>query len=247
MPGDELVSVPTTLTVLGPAFTVTPDSVFESLEKGETSTKKLLLKNTGTGDYDYSITILNKGVSSVFAKSTSKVSGERIEPVRRTSAFTGQANDIRSSTLIPTTGAASLRTASVGLATTTLYETDFEDFAPGDINGQNGWAGQFGNWTIETENASSGSQHFRGLADGLGQSLAFSPVVAIGSDPKSTTTLKLNIQGSGVTWQIIPQSPTAQLVNTRLSFNADGSVQALVSDGAGGASYVTIPATVPSG
>jgi|GEM_PF-1262444 len=251
VPGDELVSVPTTLTVLGPAFTVTPDSVFESLEKGETSTKKLVLKNTGTGDYDYSITILNKGVSSVIAKRlpvAAKPSGERIDPVKRTSVFAGQANDILSARLIPTTGGASLRTASsVGQSTTTLYETDFEDFTLGDINGQNGWAGQWGNWTIEAENASSGTQHFRGLADGLGQSLAFSPVVAIGSDPKSTTTLKLNIQGSGVTWQIIPQSPTAQLVNTRLSFNANGSVQALVSDGAGGGSYVTIPATVPSG
>lgn len=251
VPGKELVPVPTVLTVLGPAFTVTPDSLNEELEKGETSTRTLVLKNAGTGDYDYAITIANKGVSGISSKrisAISKASAQRIESVKRESAFTGKSNDLLSQQWIPTSNGANLRSGtSVGQNAVTLYETDFEDFTPGDIDGQNGWEAQFGNWTIESENASSGSQHFRGLADGLGQSLAFSPVVEIGTDPKSTTTLKLNIQGTGVTWQIIPQSPTAQLVNTRFSFAANGSIQALVSDGAGGASYVTIPATVPSG
>jgi hypothetical protein len=49
------------------------------------------------------------------------------------------------------------------------------------------------------------------------------------------------------TWQIIPQSNSEALVNTRFEFTASGGLRTLVSDGAGGGFYQDITATVPSG
>src|SRR6187549_2096303 len=59
--------------------------------------------------------------------------------------------------------------------------------------------------------------------------------------------MKLNLQGSGVTWQIIPQSTSAEVVNTRIQFGADGKVTALVSDGADDAFYADVTAAIPNG
>ncbi len=108
--------------------------------------------------------------------------------------------------------------------------------------------GQWGNWTAEAINPASGALHFRGLADGLGLSLAFSPEVAIGSEDKSTVSVQnVDATGTGVTWQFIPQSPSAGFLNTRIQISPDRSVQALVNDGAGGASFVETGATAPAG
>ncbi|MEQ8573257.1 MAG: choice-of-anchor J domain-containing protein, partial [Fulvivirga sp.] len=126
-------------------------------------------------------------------------------------------------------------------------ETGFEDFLLGDVNAQNGWAGQFGNWTIEDSNPLEGNLHFRGLSDGLGQSVAFSPVVAIGSDPVSSVSMGLEVAGTGVTWDIIPQSPTAESVNTRLRFDPSGTVSVLVNDPDLGGVFVPTGASTPSG
>jgi hypothetical protein len=123
--------------------------------------------------------------------------------------------------------------------------TDFETFSLGDINNQQGWIGQFANWTIESSNPNSGSQHFEGLSDGFGQSLAFSPDVGIGGDAKSSLVCDLFFDGSGVTWQIIPQSPTDAFVVTRIQVDPAGNLSALVDNGGG--VFQPIPATLPTG
>jgi hypothetical protein len=97
---------------------------------------------------------------------------------------------------------------------------------------------------VEAEDPFGGLQHFRGLSDGFGFTGAITPGVAIGTAPKSTVTLKANVQGAGVTWQIVPQSPSTGFVNTRIQFGADG-ITALVDDGADGV-FQPIGAT-PSG
>jgi subtilisin family serine protease len=245
VPGQELVSIPVELTVLGPQFTVTPDSLHQQLNKGQTATQTLVLSNNGSGDHAFEIRIEELGLAPVGVARqpvNGPVAGATSEPFipeRMSKVVSPYADANGISALLPANALPS--------ATSTLYATDFEEFALGNINGQNGWSGQFGNWRVETFNPSSGQKHFRGLSDGFGQSLSFSPVVAIGSEPKSTATMKLNRQGSGVTWQVIPQSPAAGLVNTRVQFNPDGSSQALVSDGAGGAFFAPISASVPTG
>jgi hypothetical protein len=254
VPGKELISVPATLNVLGPEFTVTPDSIYEALEKGETSTRTLVLSNNGSSDQPFNISVENKGVSSVsLIKSLTTSNGTHTSAGRSSAAAKKDQSSGRVAVNLTGTQSLSSGREAGRLSTQEAplsveqYATDFESFALGDINGQQGWAGQFANWTIEGTNPSSGSQHFRGLSDGFGFTLAFSPEVSIGAEDKSTLTTKINVEGTGVTWQIIPQSPSAGFVNTRIQFSPDGSAQALVSDGAGGGSFAEIPASVPSG
>lgn len=253
VPGSELVFVPVLLEVLGPEFTVTPDSLVEELEKGETSVHTLVLQNNGFGDQAFEVSVRNlpQGSSVVPVLSVQQktpAAKARIASLeRRQEPFSGKEADITGTSVLVNSARVAQRSGISLLAATELYATGFENFALGDVTGQEDWFGQFGNWTIESANASGGTQHFRGLSDGLGQSLAFSPQVAVGSEDKSTTTMKLNVLGTGVTWQIIPQSPTAGFLNTRVQFGPGGGATALVSDGAGGGVYLPINAAVPAG
>lgn len=253
VPGNGLVSVPALLEVLGPEFTVEPDSLYEEVEKGETSSRTLILTNNGASDHSFDVSVrtntLNKGPVpsiSVSRKPLAVKVKNETAVTKRTTASTSIVSLEGKNALINPRANAAKKQGAVPLATTFLYATDFEDFSTGDITDQEGWFGQFGNWTIEEENALSGTKHFRGLADGLGQSLAFSPAVSIGSEPKSTATMKIDLTGSNVTWQIIPQSTSAGSVNTRIQFSPDGSVQAMIFDGSGPV-FADIPASVPSG
>lgn len=125
--------------------------------------------------------------------------------------------------------------------------TGFETFGLGDINGQQSWAGQFGNWVITDERPNTGTQHIESVSDGLGQTLLLSPNVGIGSDPVNSVGFSVQISGTGASWELVPQSPTAMLVVTRLEIAADGSVNALVSDGMGGGGFTPIGFTMPVG
>jgi len=109
--------------------------------------------------------------------------------------------------------------------------TGFETFALGDIDTQEGWIGQFGNWTIDNENPHDGAQHINVLSDGFGQSLAFSPDVGIGGDSNSSMSCWVDYNGAGVTWQLIPQSPTDGSVVTRVQIDTAGNIACLVDDG----------------
>jgi hypothetical protein len=246
-PNQELVSVPATLTVLGPEFVVTPDSLSEELEKGQTVTRTLVLQNNGPDDHNYTVTVAGALSASVSKITTTqaRIAATPADKAKQKAAARQAIDYSSKESLSLNTGNAASR-AAVVQASTTQYETDFEGFALGDINGQDGWFGQFGNWTVEATNPFSGTQHFHGLADGLGVSGAVTPLVAAGSEDKSTATMKLNIQGTGVTWQIIPESPATNLVNTRIQFGPDGIASALVSDGAGGAAFEAF-GTTPSG
>lgn len=250
VPTKESISVPVTLHVLGPEFSVAPDSLYVSADKGQVVSKTIVLTNHGNVDQNYKVSVLNKG--SVDRKALMKTSLEKVaKPF--VSSKRKISND-KSFNILPIADKHALHVASNAAARSlaivqhgVLYTTDFEAFAEGDIDEQEGWAAQYGNWVVDTVNPSSESKHLHAVADGQGQTLAFSPEVGIGTKAKSTATMKMNIQGSGVTWQVIPQSTTAELVNTRISFGADGKVTALVSNGADDALYADVPATVPEG
>lgn len=230
-PSSSLVEVPVTLTVLGPPVTASPESLESTLEKGQTETQIVTLTNNSDSEASYEVAIEDATVASV----TTRIN----EPLaKRTAPYTG--------VLVRTNSTAAIISNNAVRLSTEQYATNFESFALGDVNGQDGWVGQFANWTIGAANPSDGSQNFRGLADGFGQALAFTPEVPVGSDALSSFSAMVQIQGSGVTWQIIPQSTTAELVNTRLQFNGDGSIDVLAEDGAGG-SFQTLPVTTPSG
>lgn len=236
-PSNSEIEVPVTLEVQGVAVTASPESFNVSLEQGRSSTETLTLSNAGVADVTFSIAVDDQGIQAptldiINARGT-------IPLVNRTSAYNG-ANYSLSSAIVPQGGV-------INALGEIQYETGFEDFLLGDINGQNGWSGQFANWAIETSNPQAGSVQMRSLSDGLGQTLAFSPLVAIGSDPISSTSMDVSIAGSGVTWQIIPQSPEASSVNTRLIFDTSGAVSVLVNDPVAGAIAVPTGVSTPEG
>ncbi len=232
-PANSSIAVPVTLTVLGPPVEALPSSFSVILEEDQSVTETLTLKNNSQTDATYDISIQNVTTSGI------SVSLSPVPLVARTEAFSG--------TPIPQSSFSAITSMSTTQYATTQYATGFEDFAPGDIDGQQGWAGQFGNWAIGTSNPSEGNQSIESLSDGLGQTLAFSPTVPVGTEPFSSVSAMVEVQGSGVTWELIPQSNTAGLVNTRLRFNANGSIDVLVSDGVGGSAFELLPITTPTG
>lgn len=125
--------------------------------------------------------------------------------------------------------------------------TGFETFTLGDINTQQGWTGQFGNWVIDNTRPNTGAQHVESVSDGLGQTLLFSPDVGIGVNPVNSAGFSVQISGTGASWQLAIQSPSAGFVNTQIQIAADGSVNALVSDGMGGGGFVPIGFSMPLG
>ncbi len=254
VPYHQLISIPAALTVLGPEFTISPDSLYDELENQQTSTHTLILSNNGPDDHSFTVAVQGSGFSTSSVKITKPLSTARkasANPAKQKQQKSARKkNDkdgINVITTAPESGRMAKRVSAVAPSSVGLYTTDFESLSIGDINGQDGWYGQWGNWTVEAENPSGGAQHFRGLADGFGYSFSISPTVPIGSDATSTVSMKVNLQGSNASWQIAPQSPTAGLIVTRIGFETDGSMTALVSDGAGGGFFETIASTIPSG
>jgi len=231
-----VASVFAMMEVLEPAeIEVNPTSLEQTLVTGFSDTQTLSITNNGESILRYNLGGFAKDaeVVSVTSKPADRIVGDK-----RQTPYGGKLY----------TGVEAIKIGNVSRqAAAPLYGTDFESFDTGDIDGQNGWVGQFGNWTVESENADSGNQHFRGLADGLGQSVAITPNVGIGSEAISSFTTDVSVDGTGVTWQLIPQSTTAELVVTRLQINPDGSLDALVDDGAGNPVFETVVESVPSG
>lgn len=240
-PQQPLAIVPATLTVTGPAFSVSPTALSVALEKDQTVTRSLVLTNNTTASHNFTVSVAG-GIATLapvqaetaktsLSAATARASEPDMTPRGKSpGGASKQAVTLRAQTHVQATGRAAL--SAVAQSSVSQYATDFEGFAPGNINGQQGWFGLFGNWTVEVENPFAGSQHFHGLADGLGFSGAVTPGVAIGTEPKSTVTMKIDVQGTGVTWQVVPQSASTELVNTRIMFGPDGVMSALIANGA---------------
>ncbi len=248
-PNEPLVSVATVLTVLGEEFIVVPDSLYEELEKEETSNRTIVLSNNGLKNVTFDVSVKNTGVSSVVIQKKTSVSKYDLAGAAK-SAEKKKQNKVRSHVNVKGINSfvnnSSKRPAITAIGVE-QYATDFEDFALGDIEGQNGWSGQWSNWMISTSNAVSGAQHIRSVSDGLGLTLAFSPEIATGTKTKSSTTMRVNLDGLGTTWQVIPQSNAEGRLNTRIQFSPDGSAQALVNLGNDEGEFVEISAAVPNG
>ncbi|MGB3776460.1 MAG: choice-of-anchor D domain-containing protein, partial [Leeuwenhoekiella sp.] len=238
------ISIPVTLRVLDgtetPQITVSPESFDETIEQLTSVTRELTITNDGDDDLEFNIEVQNDSMAEFDV---------RVATSREAIASSGfKATKFGSSAIQSGKGQLVTTGDSFDKVVTSLYATDFEEFAPGDILGQLGWTGQYaGNWVISSENPADGSQHFRGISDGLGGTragsvLAISPTITPGDEPFMVASASINIQGEGVTWEVIPQSPTAGSVNTRLRFNPDRSVDVLTQ-----ADFVPIQATVPEG
>lgn len=242
---DSKLSIPVTVRVLDgteePLISISPESFTENMQQFQVITRDLVIENTGDDDLTYSITTgdgLATNLASRVLTSNSAIKAQ---------GFTNHK--------FPRNTEATNLTALVhdgintyNKITTSLYSTNFEEFTIGDIDDQLGWSGRFEeNWIVSNANAFEGSQHFRGISDGLGSTrdavpLAFAPAITPGNEPFMVVSADINIQGSGVTWEVIPQSPSAGSVNTRLRFNPDGTIDALSNAG-----FVRLNATTPVG
>ena len=127
-----------------------------------------------------------------------------------------------------------------------LFTEDFEALSLGDINGQGGWFGQFGNWEVEETNPFAGSQHMYSISDGLGQTLAISATITPGATGTHVASAQLSMNNnSGVSWEFIPQSAGEGLVATRIVFDGAGGIWALSNTNGG--EYLDTGATAPAG
>ena len=151
----------------------------------------------------------------------------------------------RDAVIDDTNPAAIPNSAEVRVGAAGELETSFEEFTIGDIDGQNGWSGQFANWQISTNNPNTMAQHVESVSDGFGQTLMFSPDVGIGTAPLSSAQASFRLSGTGVTWDLIPQSPTATFVNTIVRINPDDTVSVLDDDGMGGSAFIATGFTMP--
>ena len=193
-------------------------------------TKDLVIDNTGDENLNYTISITSDDQpTSTFAErvaiSLNTIKANGFEKVRTNA--TALVSNTNSSLL-------QLDTMAMENLVTNLYATSFEEFDLGELNGQFGWIGQFdGNWIISDENAFEGGQHLRGISDGLGATrgndiLGISPIFETpGDEPFTVFEAQVNIQGSGVTWEVIPATANPRTLATRLRFNPDGSVETL--------------------
>lgn len=126
------------------------------------------------------------------------------------------------------------------------YDDEFLNFLYGyNMNGMDGWAADGNEWLIVVPYEYN--LRIRGRSTGSGTpSMMFSTIVDQGSENISSVAMEVNLLASkGTTWQFIPQSPSNGKIVTRLQINPDQSMQVLVKNADGTASFQHIRASMP--
>ncbi len=242
---EDIITVPVTVQVLDgtevPLISVSPESFNETIERLEVITRELTIQNSGDADLSYNISI-EDGSTPDFETRVATTNNLIKAQGFSSKNFSGFSESTNKTALIKNTN------NTFNEIITSLYATDFEEFVPGDINSQLGWLSQYeNNWIISDANPADGSLHFRGISDGLGSTrtgniIAISPTIAPLDEPYMVMSADVNIQGSGVTWEIIPQAPSEESVMTRLRFNPDRTIDVL-----SGSDFTPVNATIPEG
>ncbi|HEU5146919.1 MAG TPA: S8 family serine peptidase, partial [Chryseosolibacter sp.] len=243
---------------------VSPNSFNETLEQGSLITRTMVLRNNGSQDRQYRIEVtdsrlINVGQSSTARKIHSATAVQNDSAIarynkrrqtierelsRRSQAERALANSVG--------GNRTARKKSTDAAETRRYTTGFEEFAIGSLNEQHGWYTSQG-WNIDTVNAASGEKHLRGSSQsaGGGEKFALSPYLFEADEylyPRYTSaSMRINADAArGTTWEIVPQDPWSYIA-TRIRFNPDGSMEALVIDNDYNFHWKKIPVQTPSG
>ena len=226
-----------------PIITVSPSSIVDTIQQTDVVTRELTIENTGDEDLVYTITVNDSLGTAAFAE-RSKITYARILEQGFEKTTYGESSSRISTEL---SKAVSLPEPITNTLTTSIFSTGFEEFATGDVNDQFGWFGRFeNNWIISEENPFEGTKTLRGVSDGQGSTrpgppIALSPAIVPGDELFMTFSAKVKVTGTGTTWQLIPQSPTAGSVVTRIQFGPEGTVS-ILSDGAG---FVDLEIPVP--
>jgi hypothetical protein len=244
-----LVNVDATIHVMKPAIAMLkPDSLYHTLQHGDSTIQTVMLTNNGESDLTFSF-------GQILApQSTQERKARRISTAPKRTQSSGTTIRLDDARAIPRP-ASTLEVAAVPPFSAELYSTGFEEFYPGELDGQEGWITDPGIWSIEAQNPLGGLQHFRGVSDGLGLAVAISPDRSpqdydYASRLITSFTMTVNLDSAaGVRWQIVPQAPASGLVATRIDFTPEGTMRALVQDSVEYYSgyFVDIPVTLPKG
>ncbi|SNR16278.1 Ig-like domain-containing protein [Tenacibaculum jejuense] len=240
---EEAVNIPVNIRVIdgteAPVLVINPTSFSETLQKLQVVTRDLVIQNTGDDTLTYNITVNDSLLNTVNTR-TAKTNDFIIKNGFKTATRATNFNPLQN----PIIKLLSIDNTFNRLATN-LFAADFENYTIGDLNGQFGWQTSPNTWEVTTENPATGANAIQLQGDGSAtRALAFTPSIAAGSEPFMIASADINIQGSGVTWEFIPQSNTAELVNTRVRFNPDNTIDIFDSDIG---DFTRIDRTTPSG
>lgn len=227
-----------------------PSFIRETLERSMTLTRSIAIYNRGSQPRSFSITARNfrlaesRSEENLARKKSDFAQGAlqetRLQKIRelqeRFMAATPErelALPIKSGSTTPTKASSTGRMALAKQLPN--YSTDFELFTSGPINGQDRWEATQG-WVVTNANPDGGTRHLRGVSQvsGTGEKLCISPYLFEDNElyyPQyTTTTARINADNArGTTWELIPQDPWS-FIATRLRFNADGTLDAMVID-----------------
>lgn len=254
-----------------PPLVASPRSFDETLDRGTTVTKEMLLTNNGSHDRKIRIEVgetrLENDRSSASSRKAANTTtspndslrsrrrDEMLQKHRAALAMKGESELrlLRSIGQGSTQGRTShARKDQSQAGEVREYTTGFEEFNAGPISEQYGWFASTG-WDVVADNAPSGSQHLRGKGDGADGSerYALSPYLFEGDEylyPRYTSTsMRINADGArGTSWEIVPQDPWSYIA-TRIRFNADGTIDAFVIDNDYEFHWKRVPVTAPKG
>lgn len=249
---------------------ISPDSFVETLERGTTVSRTMVLRNNGSQEIAFRLDVTNSrlaggqdpasmenagGRLATAPDSTiKKVARMREEHLARLAAkYQGKENVIAAVGQTSAMGQrnnARARTSTGAVTQIRNYETSFEEFTPGPLTEQHGWF-DTGAFLISEENPDEGTKHLRGTSqlNGSGEEFALSPAL-FGEEydlPRySHTSMRINIdEAAGTTWQVVPQD--IYYVATRIVFNPDRTIDAMVIDDEYEVHFKRVPVTTPDG
>ena len=250
---------------------VSPNAFNETLQRGGVVTRTMTLHNNGSQDRQYRIEVTDSHLvtaapsararkvreSAVHNDSAIARHKKRRENVKerlsqRTAEEAALLRSIGAQTN-PRTRISAARSKSANEPTQTRqYVTGFEEFVSGPLNEQHGWYTSQG-WEIAKANPGSGEKHLRGTSQpsGVGEKFALSPYLFDADEyfyPQYTSaSMRINVeQARGTTWEVVPQDPWSYIA-TRIRFNPDGSMEALVIDDNYEFHWKRVPVQTPAG
>ncbi len=238
----EVISIPINIRVLdgteAPEIVVNPTSFNETLQQLDITTRNLIVQNTGDDVLTYEVTVNGLPQPTIATKAL-----KTNEFIRNNGVKVESINN--SSLLVKKEAQFVTLNNKFNRLVTNLFAADFEDYNLGDLDGQLGWSITPNTWIVTDSNPFEGEKAIQLQSDGsTTRALAFTPSITPGSEPFMVASADINIQGSGVTWEFIPQSNSAELVNTRVRFNPDNTID-IFDDDIG--TFTRINTTTPEG
>lgn len=252
-----------------PPIVVSPNSLSKTLEQGTRVTRTMVLQNNGSQDRAYRLeTKNNRRTTGESALAAPTASGRRVTKIDSTQIKRqilekhqrefgarphqqkGLLEAIGTSAIHKKSSDASGRKSHTSVTGPEQYVTGFEEFTTGALDEQNGWHAT-NSWGISEWNPDRGALHLRGTSEvsGTGQKYVVSPYLFEDYEYPhyTTTTMRINADhAKGATWQVVPQDPWSY-VATRIRFNADGTIDALVIDNDYAFHWKRVPVARPSG